>query len=84
MSNHGGRVETREGSTAAFLKEHAKVLKENSGELWVDGGIRTRNHVLAATELGADTVLLGRPFATALCRGGEKAVAELFKSLSGK
>ena len=40
ISNHGGRVETRVGSTAEFLYENAKVLKENCSEIWVDGGIR--------------------------------------------
>ena len=28
ISNHGGRVETRVGSTAELLNENAKVLKE--------------------------------------------------------
>ena len=83
ISNHGGRVETREGSTASFLKEHSSVLKGNCGELWVDGGIRTYSHLLAASELGATSVLVGRPFASALCRAGEKGVAELFATLRG-
>jgi len=83
ISNHGGRVETREGSTASFLKEHSSVLKGNCGELWVDGGIRTYSHLLAASELGATSVLVGRPFASALCRAGEKGVAELFATLKG-
>lgn len=84
ISNHGGRVETREGSTASFLKEHSSVLKDNCGELWVDGGIRTYSHLLAAASLGATSVLVGRPFASALCRAGEKGVAELFATLRGR
>ena len=82
ISNHGGRVETREGSTVSFLKENASVLKSNCNELWIDGGIRTRSHVLAALYLGADSVLLGRPFATALCRSGEEGVVNLAKKLT--
>ena len=41
ISNHGGRVETDRGSTARFLLEHAKEIKNYCKEIWVDGGIRT-------------------------------------------
>ncbi len=67
ISNHGGRVETRKGSTAMFLKEHYKELSGYCDRLWIDGGIRTKEDILTAQSYGVDTVLLGRPFITALC-----------------
>ncbi len=61
ISNHGGRVETRVGSTAEFLYENAKILKENCSEIWVDGGIRTKKDIQTALFYGADQVILARP-----------------------
>ena len=61
ISNHGGRVETRVGSTAEFLYENAKVLKENCSEIWVDGGIRTKKDIQTALFYGANQVILTRP-----------------------
>ena len=71
VSNHGGRVETREGSTACFLEAHAGLLKANCHKLWVDGGIRLSSQMRKASSWGVDTVLLGRPIISALC--SEKA-----------
>lgn len=75
ISNHGGRVENRVGSTADFLVQYGKVLKENCSELWIDGGIRTPLDIATAHALGADRVLIGRPFITALCKDGERCLA---------
>ena len=61
ISNHGGRVETRVGSTAQFLAEHAKELKKYCKEIWVDGGIRTKQDVQTALYYGADQVIAARP-----------------------
>lgn len=61
ISNHGGRVETRIGSTANFLAEHAAELKKYCKEIWVDGGIRTREDIQTALYYGADQVIMARP-----------------------
>ena len=61
ISNHGGRVETRIGSTAHFLAEHAAELKKYCKEIWVDGGIRTREDIQTALYYGADQVIMARP-----------------------
>ncbi len=61
ISNHGGRVETRIGSTAQFLAEHATELKKYCKEIWVDGGIRTKQDVQTALYYGADQVIAARP-----------------------
>ena len=68
VSNHGGRIKTREGSSAEFLSENFKMLKSNCDELWVDGGIRLWNDVYKGQSYGASEVLVGRPFASALCK----------------
>ena len=70
ISNHGGRIDTRRGSTAEFLAKYGSELKNYCGELWIDGGIRSPRDVATAMALGANCVLVGRPFATALCHGG--------------
>ena len=61
ISNHGGRVETRIGSTAKFLAENASELKKYCKELWVDGGIRTKQDVQTALYYGANQVIAARP-----------------------
>ena len=81
VSNHGGRVETREGNTAEFLAENASLLKECCREVWVDGGIRTAQDVKVAKALGAHKVLIARSFISALCRGGESAMEAEIKRL---
>ncbi|MBQ7159766.1 MAG: alpha-hydroxy-acid oxidizing protein [Treponema sp.] len=81
ISNHGGRVETRTGSTAAFLQTYARELRNNCGALWVDGGIRTAQDVATAMALGAEEVAVGRPLATALCKGGTEAICACAESL---
>lgn len=83
ISNHGGRVENRIGSTAMFLKEYGSELKNHCGELWVDGGLRTKKDILTASYFGVSEVMLGRPFVTALCRGGEAEVKKMVEHLRG-
>ena len=84
ISNHGGRVETRIGSTAEFLHENRSILAENSGAIWVDGGIRNYSDAIAASSCGASTVMIGRPFASAICRDKENGVKEFLKNLSAE
>lgn len=62
ISNHGGRVETRIGSSGEFLQAHAGELKKYCKEIWVDGGIRCKRDVQTAIYYGADKVILARPF----------------------
>ena len=61
ISNHGGRVETRIGSTSQFLAENGPELKKYCKEIWVDGGIRTREDIQTALYYGADQVIMARP-----------------------
>lgn len=70
ISNHGGRVETREGSTADFLAKYARELKNYCDEIWVDGGVRTKEDVQTAIFFGADKVIIARPFIASLVANG--------------
>ena len=80
ISNHGGRVETRKGSTGRFLQENAAELKKHCKEIWVDGGIRTKQDIQTALYLGANQVILARPFIKATFDGCfEKVFNKLLK-----
>lgn len=82
ISNHGGRIETRVGSSAEFLVNYGEELKQYCKELWIDGGIRTKEDVQTALYFGADRVLLARPIISALTKGGTAQVENLIKSLT--
>lgn len=69
ISNHGGRVETRIGSTGHFLAEHVDEIKEYCKEIWIDGGIRTVGDVQTALFYGADKVIVARPLIRATFDG---------------
>lgn len=77
VSNHGGRVETREGSSADFLLGHANDLHEVCAEVWVDGGIRSALDVKTAIFYGADRVLAARPIIQSVFDGNEKKLNNL-------
>lgn len=81
VSNHGGRVETIRKSTADFLAENYEFLQKHCGEVWVDGGLRTKADLKVAKSMGAKTVMLGRPFITALLRNGEAGVINFVDDL---
>ena len=79
VSNHGGRQV--DGAVAALdaLIEIRDALPE--AVVLMDGGIRCAADVLKAVALGADAVLLGRPYAYALAVGGQRGVEELLQNL---
>ncbi len=79
VSNHGGRQV--DGAVAALdaLVEVREGLPE--AVVLMDGGIRCAADVLKAVALGADAVLLGRPYAYALAVGGRRGVEELIQNL---
>lgn len=66
ISNHGGRVETRIGSSGEFLAENAEELKKYCREIWVDGGIRCKDDIRTALYFGADKVIFARPLIRAV------------------
>jgi lactate 2-monooxygenase len=79
VSNHGGRQV--DGAVAALdaLAEVRDALPD--AVVLMDGGIRSAADILKAVALGADAVLLGRPYAYALAVGGARGVEELIQNL---
>lgn len=81
VSNHGGRVFDHTPGTADVLPEIAERVKGQLTIL-VDGGIRTGADVLKMLALGADAVLIGRPFSVAAVGGGKEGVEAYIKQLT--
>ena len=73
VSNHGGRVLDHAPGAAEVLPEIAAAVKGQIGIL-ADGGIRSGVDVLKMVALGADAVLIGRPFSVATIGGGMDGV----------
>ena len=84
VSNHGGRVLDQCPATAEVLPEIAAALKDTGVKILVDGGIRTGVDVFKALALGADGVLICRPFVTAVYGGGEEGVKCYIDKLAGE
>ena len=80
ISNHGGRVETRKGSTADFLAAEGPKLKKYCDQIWVDGGIRTRRDIQTALYYGADQVIMARPLIRATFDGIYDSVISSYTS----
>ncbi|MBS1309988.1 MAG: alpha-hydroxy-acid oxidizing protein, partial [Oscillospiraceae bacterium] len=81
VSNHGGRVLDQCPATAEVLPAIADAVGDRVMVL-VDGGIRTGLDVFKALALGADGVLIGRPFVTMVYGGGEEGVATYVRKLT--
>ena len=73
VSNHGGRVLDGCPATAEVLEEISDAVN-GSMKIFVDGGIRSGADVFRALALGADGVIIARPFVTAVYGGAEEGV----------
>ena len=80
VSNHGGRVLDGCPSTAQVLPQIAEAVAGRA-EILVDGGIRTGVDILRALALGADGVLMCRPFVVAAYGAGEEGIRVLLCKL---
>jgi len=80
VSNHGGR---NLDTVPATIEALSGVLDAVHGQIPVllDGGIRRGTDVLKALALGANAVLIGRPYAWGLAVGGAAGVAEVVRIL---
>jgi 4-hydroxymandelate oxidase len=80
VSNHGGRTLDTLPATAELLPPLRAALGPDV-PLLVDGGIRRGTDVLKAMALGANAVLLGRPYVHALAASGALGVAHALRLL---
>ena len=74
VSNHGGRVLDQCAATAEVLADIADAMKGSGMKIFVDGGIRSGVDVFKALALGADAVLICRPFVPMVYGGAEEGV----------
>ncbi|MFL6012027.1 MAG: alpha-hydroxy-acid oxidizing protein [Gaiellaceae bacterium] len=83
VSNHGGRqVDGAVASLDALVEVRAAVGAD--AVVLVDGGIRGGADIVKAMALGANAVLVGRPYVYALAVGGEEGVAALIEQLAAE
>ena len=83
VSNHGGRVLDQCPATAEVLPEIAEAVGDRM-KILVDGGIRSGVDIFKALALGADGVLIARPFVTAVYGGGAEGVGLYFEKIKGE
>lgn len=79
VSNHGGRQVDGAVSTVKALPD---IAKDVNGEvpILMDSGIRSGSDIFKAIALGADGVLLGRPYTYALAIAGKQGVQEVIQN----
>ncbi|NPD16624.1 alpha-hydroxy-acid oxidizing protein [Xinfangfangia sp. D13-10-4-6] len=87
LSNHGGRQLDHGLSTIAQVAGMRAALGPAQGsgpELFVDSGFRRGSDIAKALALGADAVMMGRPFAWAVAAEGQWGAARLIDLLSAE
>jgi len=83
VSNHGGRQLDGGNSSLGMLPHIVDAVGEQLA-IFFDSGIRSGADIAKALALGADCVLIGRPYVYGLALGGEKGVEHVLKSLVGE
>ncbi len=83
VSNHGGRVLDQCPATAEVLAEIVDAVGD-SMKVFVDGGIRSGVDIFKALALGADGVLVCRPFAPMIYGAGEEGVLALIEKFGAE
>ncbi len=83
VSNHGGRVLDQCPATAEVLEEIVKAV-DGSMKVFVDGGIRSGTDVFKALALGADGVIICRPFVVALYGGDSEGVKTYIEKMGAE
>jgi len=82
VSNHGGRqVDGAVASLDALIGVRDALP---DAVVLMDGGIRCGADIVKAIALGADAVLIGRPYVYALAVGGQRGVEELVQNLTAE
>lgn len=80
VSNHGGRVLPGAAATADVLPEIADAVGDRV-KILVDGGIRSGTDIFRALALGADAVMICRPFLISYYGGGTEGIVAYVEKL---
>jgi lactate 2-monooxygenase len=83
VSNHGGR-QLDGGNSSLGVLPHVVDAVGGKMTIFFDSGIQSGADIAKAMALGADCVLVGRPYVYGLALGGEKGVEHVLKSLVGE
>ncbi|MGD9590941.1 MAG: alpha-hydroxy-acid oxidizing protein [Candidatus Berkiella sp.] len=83
VSNHGGRQLSSCVASLDCLRDVAAVAK-GKVPILMDSGIQGGDDIFKAIALGADAVMIGRPYLYALAIAGEKGVSELLQNLKAE
>mgnify|MGYP000586017740 CR=1 FL=1 len=78
VSNHGGRQLDGVRSAISMLPAVVDAVGGRA-EVFVDGGIRSGQDIAKAIALGADGVMIGRPWIWAMAAHGEAGVSHLLQ-----
>lgn len=80
VSNHGGR---QLDSAIASLRALPAIAETVNGAvpILMDGGVRSGSDVFKAIALGADSVLIGRPYVYGLAAGGQAGVSRVIEDM---
>lgn len=73
VSNHGGRVLDETPATIDVLEPIVEAVKGQM-KIFIDGGFRSGLDIIKALALGADAVLIARPYAIAVYGGDVEGV----------
>lgn len=80
VSNHGGRQVNGAVASIDMLPEIRRVVPKPF-KILLDSGIRNGSDVFKAIALGADAVLLGRPYVYGLAMAGQQGVESVVRNL---
>lgn len=83
VSNHGGRQLDGAPASAEALPAIAEAVGDRLTVL-LDSGVRSGLDMVRALALGADAVMVGRPWVYGLAAGGEAGVGQVIDSLAAE
>ena len=83
ISNHGGRILEDFPAPCSKIAE-IRAAVGSSLKIFVDGGIRSGADVLKCLALGADAVMIGRPYAIAAHGGRQEGIRLYTEKIAGE
>ncbi len=81
VSNHGGRQLDGAPASIDALPQIVSQIGDQACEIWMDGGIRSGQHIFKALALGATATLIGRSYIYGLGAMGQSGVTKALQIL---